>query len=348
MDKNDLILHPSTQIIDSSKLKDYSSCARECFFKHFLGWTVEGPNVNLIFGEAWHRCMEHLLTHGYNVEAIQEAAAIGEAYYREYYPPSSDALNGAKVPGILPIALAEYIAKYKTDNFEVLHTEVGGAVPIDDRRVLHFRLDSIMRDPGRHNKIVSEEHKTSKRRGYFEQYGVDIQSGTYTHVLYCVYPAEDIFGVEINGTVFLKKERDFQRVPAARTPDGMLEWLWTVQHWYDRLEWDIAELNECSEGDKVMTAFVKNTQSCTKYGKCKFYDICHARANPLQFPDAPPGYEIEFWNPSEREVKTRLDSSGELVKVEKDETTAPNPEPQGLSSIEKARALVAKGKTGII
>ncbi len=352
MDKNDLTLHPSTEIVDASKLKTYTDCPRKYFKEHVLGWRLEGPNVNLVFGECWHRCMEHLLIHGYNIEAIQEAAAIGEEYYREFYPPSSDALNGAKVPGILPIALAEYVGRYKSDNFEVLHTEVGGAVPIDDKRVLHFRLDSIMKDNNRHGKIVSLEHKTSKRRGYFENYAIDLQSGTYTHVLYCAYPAEEVYGVEINGAVFLKKERDFQRVPAARSPDAMLEWLWSVQHWYDRLDWDYAELNECSEGDKVMSAFVKNTQACSKYGKCTFYDICHARANPLQFPEAPPGYEIEFWDPREREVKSTLGSDGEIVKVKKAEGNelkeAPNYLVQRMSPIERARTKIAASEsTGV-
>ena len=293
---------------------------------------------------------------GYTLEAIQESAALGEEYFRRFFPPTTDAINEPKIPGIFPIALAEYVARYKSDRFETLFTEVRGVVPIDDKRFLHLRIDAIVKDHDRHDQIVALEHKTSKRRGYFQSYVHNIQTGTYNHALYCSFPQEEVYGVEINGAVFLKKERDFQRLSAKRSPQGMLEWLWTVQHWYDRLEWDFAELNECSEDDEVMMAFVKQTENCMKYGQCKYYDICHARANPLQFPEAPPGYEIEWWDPREEEAKAVIGPDGKIVSIEKekDEVQVPvgvqtletqiqtEDTPVALSAIEKARAKVAQ------
>lgn len=347
MDKNNLQPHPSWDIVDSSKLQTYQQCAREHFFNYVLGWTLEGPNINLVFGKAWHICMAHILENGYTIEAIQQAAVLGEEYFRRFFPLTEDAINEPKVPGIFPIALAEYVARYKSDNFEVLFTEVGGIVPIDEKRFLHLRIDAVIRDHDRHNKIVSPEHKTSKRRGYFGKYTKDIQSGTYNHALFCSFPSEEVYGVEINGAVFLKRERDFQRLPARRTPQGMLEWLWTVQHWYDRLEWDFAELNECSEDDDVMMAFARNTESCTKYGQCKYYDICHARTNPLQFPEAPPGYEVEWWDPREEETKATIGPDGKIVSVKKEENEnqvveAPITSSSNLSPLERARAKMTK------
>ncbi len=355
MDKNDLQPHPTWEVVDSTKLQEYASCARYYFFCRVLGWILEGPNINLVFGKTWHICMEHIHVKGYTLEAIQEAAALGEEYFRRFFPPITDALNEPKIPGILPIALAEYVARYKSDNFEVLFSEIGGTVPIDDKRFLHLRIDLIVRDHDRHGQIVAPEHKTSKRRGYFEKYTKDIQSGTYTHALYCSFPKEEVFGVEINGAVFLKRERDFQRIPAKRTPQGMLEWLWTVQHWCDRLEWDFAELNECSENDDVMMAFPKNTESCSKYGPCKYYDICHARTNPLQLPEPPPGYEVDWWDPRKEESKATLDPRGKIISIEKEENESQivesptvvdvsKTEEAAVSALDRARAKVAQSK----
>jgi len=316
LNKNNLQPHPSWEIIDSSKLKAYQRCGRAFLFEYGFGWRLEGPNNHLIFGEAYHRAQEHLLSHGYSVKSVMEAAKIGEEYIRRYFPPNMDAVNEPKIPGVLPLALAEYVAKYKSDRFDVLFTEVGGRVPIDDNRSLYFRIDAIVRDHDQHSMIVALEHKTASRRGYFEQYTTDLTSGTYNHVLYSVFDPKETYGVVVNGIVILKRERDFQRLPARRQPEGMMEWLWTVQHWYDRLEWDFNELGECSEDDAVMTAFAKQTEDCFKYGKCKYYDLCHAWQNPLQHAEQPPpGFEVEWWDPREREQKATLNPDGTITST---------------------------------
>jgi len=316
LNKNDLELHPSCEIVDSSKLKTYQRCGRAFLFNYIFGWKLEGPNNDLIFGEAYHRGQQYLLTHGYTVESIMKASKIAEEYIREFFSPMDDGIHEPKTPGILPIAFAEYAARYKEDRFEVLYTEIGTRVAISDDRFLYFRIDAIVRDKDRHDQIVGLEHKTSKRRGYFEQYATDIANGTYSHVLYSVFEPEEIYGMVVNGAVFLKKERDFQRVPARREPNSMAEWLWTVNHLYDRLEWDLNELGECSEGDTILAAFVKQTEDCFKYGKCKYYDLCHAWANPLQHVDQPPpGFEVEWWDPRDRGERATLGSDGIITQV---------------------------------
>lgn len=362
MNKNDLELHPSCLIIDSSKLKVYERCMRAFFFEYILGWRIEGPNNNLIFGEAWHRAMEYILTHGFTVKSVIKAAKIGEKYIREYFSPLDDAVNGAKIPGVIPIALAEYIARYKSDRFEILYTEVGDCVPINESgRLLYFRIDAIVKDKDNHDLIVGLEHKTSGRRGYFEQYTTDIANGAYNHVLYSVFEPEEVYGMMVNGIVILKKERDFQRLPARRKPESMMEWLWTVNHWYDRFEWDLAELGECSEGDAVMTAFAKQTEDCFKYGKCKYCDLCHAWTNPLQHAEQPPpGFEVERWDPRERSKKATFNPDGTITQIEEEKddnlsrgrpvndvggsalAVPSNPEGKSTNAIKKAREKVAE------
>ena len=57
---------PYWAIKDSSKLDDYERCPRAYFYRHILGWNIDFPAHDLIFGECWHRAREHQLIHGYD------------------------------------------------------------------------------------------------------------------------------------------------------------------------------------------------------------------------------------------------------------------------------------------
>ncbi len=306
---NEIQEHPTWAIIDSSKLQTYQSCPRLFFFKYILGWSTERTSHHLVFGESWHRAMEHILIHGYNVKAVTEASNIAEEYYRQHFSAMTDSERGVKIPGNIPVALADYIKNYALDKFEVLHTEISGVVPVSEDRLIHFRMDSILRDPMYQNKITSLEHKTGSRKGVFETYTTNIQSGTYNHVLQSAYEIDEVYGVIFNGVILYKtQEPFFQRVPNRRNGDSMAEWLWTVNHLMDRLEWDMSELDETSDEEQVMPCFHKNTQNCNQYGQCTFYDFCHVWSNPIQYSDEPPfGFKIDRWDPSEREAKAIFD-----------------------------------------
>jgi len=305
MDRNDIQEHPTWAILDSSKLQQYQSCPRKFFFKYVLGWAPNSKSVHLVYGEAWHRAMEILLIQGYNTDAIHNATEIATEYYRRYFSPLSDGERGNKIPGNIPTALAEYIMTYAQDSFKVLFTEISGVVPIREDRLIHFRMDEVDIDPLYGNLITSKEHKTGSRSDAFEEYCVNIQSGTYNHVLFSAFEKEQVYGVIINGTVLYKtKPTFFQRLPARKNEDDMANWLWEVNLLADRLEWDMNELNECSPDDQVMMSFAKNQQFCKQYGRCLFYDHCHAWTNPLPYVDNPPSnFCIDRWDPSEREAK---------------------------------------------
>ena len=317
MDKNALTPHYTWGIYDSSKLQKYELCPRMFFWEYILGWRIAGANKDLIFGEAWHRAMEHILLNGYNVDAVLQGAKIGEEYYRRFIPASRDADYIPKTPGNLAIALAQYIRNYAYDTFQVLHTEISGAVEVGDNKLLWFRMDSIMQDPLYQGLITSLEHKTGSRKGCFEPYTVSIQNGTYTYALRCTYDPKDIYGMIVNGTIFYKsQDAIFQRLPAPMSEIDMKEWFWTVNHIIDRLEWDMAELNESSDMEDIMPCFSKRTGSCHKWGQCKYYDFCHNWANPLQHLEyIPDGYMIEWWDPSKRDAKVHF-KDGKMVAVE--------------------------------
>ena len=310
--------NPTIEIIDSTKLQTAQECMRKYFYEYVLGWRSEMPNNHLYFGTCIHKAMEFLKANDYSIENTVKAFDIFNDAYRELFTPETDGLFAPKVPDrVLPM-LSEYINEYKNDKeeFEVLYTEVSGTVPIDLDRVLYFRQDTICRDLKENRGIFSLEHKTAGKTlddKWCRQWFMKTQTGTYTHVLYCLFPDEDIFGVVINGLGLLKTKFSFRRVPIKRDKESMRVWLWNTLYWIDQIYWNYERLEKCKEDDPVMMCFPMNTESCSDYFGCPFLDFCNSWTNPLAHCDEPPiGFKIEFWNPMAEESKHKVEK-GKLV-----------------------------------
>ncbi len=321
--------HKTWKILDSSKLNTYLDCPRRFMYEYVLGWRPEGENNHLEFGSAWHKAMEHLLLNQERRLAEPEKVAV-EAFdafmtrYRETMPDSLDAANEPKNPAGALRSLLSYVERYRDDSFKVHYTEVAGTVPVgedsDGIRLLHFRLDSVCEDPG--DGVFSLEHKTGSQlsRQWTDQWLLATQTSTYTHVLRCIFPKEQVYGVKINGAIIRKKDTEFIRVPVRKSDSIMNAWMWEVNHYIDMLKWNMNMLlEESSVDDPILTAFPKNPQACTKYFGCPFLPYCQNWANPLQRVEAPPmGFKQEWWNPADEETKVRPENIMHLEGVKKD------------------------------
>jgi len=301
---------------DSTKLKSFMDCPRQYFFRYVLGWTSDAPNVHLIFGKAVHKAMEVILSNNgavlpckptYDIDVIMEAIQAFLNIYRQYYNEADDEDNKPKNPANFERALFQYVAKYKDiENFDVLHIEVAGSVVVCETppRSLFFKQDAICRDD---IGVFALEHKTGSQYTsvWARQWRQNVQIGTYSHVLYCMYPIEDVFGVKING-IFVKNEpkkvggadNQFERLPIRRTPSQMGDWLYMVNYWLQIMEREFLALQECDDSLALLPTFPKNPQACTKYFGCPYLDFCEAWLNPLQHCKEPPiGFVVEHWDP---------------------------------------------------
>ena len=313
--------HPSWQIRDSSKLDTWLDCPRKYFYEHILGWRVDRPAHDLYFGECWHRAREHQLLSGYEDVAGAYTAFI--EHYRKEFDPDSDEMYCPKDPTAVMVALNKFADERKGDltENEVLYTEISGSVPVDeDGRVLYFRMDSVMRRRS-DGKVFSWDHKSAKKfsRQWGEKFFLSIQTGTYTHCLYCLYPIEDVIGIEYDGTCFEHLKRgskdrgpgyhvNFLQVPAWKTPGQMNVWLWNVVDILDNVDREMDRLSHCTESDAVLMSFPMNPNSCTKYWGCAFHDYCISWENPLRQCYEPPlGFKIEFWDPREMDTTNKMD-----------------------------------------
>lgn len=308
--------HKSHLVVDSTKLKAFMECPRSYFYEYILGWRPEAPNLHLEFGKAWHLAMEHLLLHGYDGASVRDAWQLLLEHYRKFFPVETDESNAPKNPSYALNALVAYCKNYAGEpaTQEVLYTEIGGTVAMDEKRVMHFRMDSILRDL-ESGQIKSREHKTGSTlsRQWTDQWAVAVQTWVYNHVLYSLFPKEEVYGVEINGTFFQKKETKFQRVPARRRLSMMEAGYWNIMHWLLELEWEMQRLADCKASDPVMMAFPTNPCHCTSYFGCRYMDFCLAWPNPLQNVDEVPlGMKIEYWDPTEEETKANFNVSMEV------------------------------------
>jgi len=318
--------HPSWKITDSTKLIAYITCPRKYFYEYILGWRTNAPNNHLVFGSAWHLAMEHLILYGYTVQTIQDAYDLFLKEYRKDFPPESDEIFYPKTPMNAFIVLGKYAANYKREDslFEPKHTEIAGCINVSEDRVFYYRMDSVLKRKS-NGKKSSREHKTGSSTWLWEdQWPLSIQVGCYNHVLYCLYPFNEVEGVTMNGAIFIRNGSkkawaqmiegkslsyrqpfEFIRYQIKRAPDQMNNWLWTVNRYLTEMEYDMVNLDDSKEEDKILTAFPMRPTSCYNYGKmCDYKDFCNAWSNPLRrCHDAPIGFKIEFWDPMAKEAK---------------------------------------------
>jgi hypothetical protein len=319
--------NPAWEIKDSSKLDDWCACRRQYFYRHILGWRPAVPAHDLYFGECWHLAREYGLLNGY--DDVQGAFNAFNDHYRLEFPQETDELYKPKTPGavlaaLMTLAISPYYSRDLDDN-EIVEingnkmTEISGTVPISSTRSLHYRMDSIMRRK-EDGMIFSWDHKTTTEKyinydNWTNQFYLSIQNGTYTHCLYCMFPIEQVLGVEFYGVGFVYLSRGsanrsagyhatFKKAPVYKTPEQMNTWLWNVNRLCDDIDYEMQLLDQCKEGDDVMTAFPMNPKSCTSYRGCPYFDFCMSFQNPLQRCGEPPtGFETSFWRPDEKASK---------------------------------------------
>lgn len=293
--------HYTWKTQDATKIQCYMDCPRHYFFEYVLGWRPSAPNIHLEFGSAWHLAMEHLIIAGYDDASILEAYTLLNNYYRKFFSEMQDSIYHPKTPAMALKALLEYVKEYQHDRFTPLYTEIAGSVSLSEEHTITFKMDSILSTP---DGIKSREHKTGSQlsRPWMDQWALKMQTGVYNHVLNCLFDPKDVWGVEINGTIFSKKDIKFQRVPARRSLAAMEVWYWNTIDWLDEIQRDFSRLSSCSENDNTLRCFKQNTENCTKYFGCAYHDYCLAWPNPLQRCDEVPiGFTVSYWDPKGEE-----------------------------------------------
>jgi len=309
--------HPSIHKLDTTKLNTMEECPRKFFFEYILGWRSEHPDNHLHFGSCIHLALAHIKENGYGSVQVEEAQNLFELEYRKEFTPESDELHHPKDVFNARRALQSYVMEYPQDHqqYEVLFTEVSGSVPIDTERRLYLRMDTILRHRQEGYYFI-QEHKTKGgaiNPIWEAEWELAFQVGTYTHALYCMYPIDQVKGVQINGIAFIKAKatagrNEFKRIAVWRTMKQMENWLWVANQRVDKVMFEMDNLSKCTEDDPILYAFPMCDRNCTKYFRiCPYHDFCLTWGNPLRHAKQPPlGFKIERWDPEEKESKHQM------------------------------------------
>lgn len=312
--KSPILEHDTHYVFDSSKIRAFMDCPRGYFFRYVLGLESHRVSPHLAFGSAWHESMEHLLWHPGDISGAYDkfvqyyqAAISKDPFFEE---------NRAKNPQTALSALAGYVAAYPLDyQYETLHTEIAGTVPInEDNQLIHVKIDSVLRDQA--GLISSREHKTTGRdsASWRDKWNYSFQVATYSYFLWAWLDNPALFdGVTVNGAIFRTKDQDFRRIKVKHSMEWLESYVWTANYWIDQILHNMEQLAENDENDRIMYSFPINSASCEKFG-CKFVGLCASRANPLQrCHSIPSGYSRAFWDPRTREVEAKT-----LVRLEEE------------------------------
>jgi len=308
--------HPSMEVLDSTKVQCYQSCPRLFFYEYVLGWRSARPNNHLWFGQCVHKAMETLVENSYTADVVIKVLETFENEYRSKFPKDTDAIFTPKTPERFFAMLLEYIVKYADDlqKYRLYKAEIGGIVPLTEHHELAFKMDTIFYDISS-GKYFSLEHKTKGGyigMNYATDFELSIQVGTYTHVLNCLFPRDQVKGITINCMAFKKTKKasfELERFPILLSDAQMSLWLNNTVAWMDRIEEDFQSLAAQTPADSHLHCFPLNGRSCSNWGRvCTYHDMCTIWNNPLAHLDSMPvDFEVFFWNPLEEELNETFD-----------------------------------------
>lgn len=346
--------------IDTTKIRTFTQCPRMYFYEYVLDWRRSGSVNHLHFGDCFHQALEHLMLNPWDDEihhaseviamlmakgmSLKEATLITieayptaneafkifeEAYRTEEYPPETDEIYEPKVPWRVALALMYYCGSYNDHRIykPVVHDglpmiEVSGRCLLTQKFSISFRMDAVITDG---KQVFALEHKTASYPSQPNKWLLDLQPGTYSHVIYSQYGAEKYGGVLINEVCFSKRTKldpkkdmkdPFRHITLTRhlvhkDPSKMNVWYWNMRRKAELLEDEYLILErELKDPKNVMTSFPMREIDCHKFfgRECPYISLCSAWENPLRHTEnIPSGFDIYHWDPLAKESRVKLE-----------------------------------------
>lgn len=312
------------QLYDNSRISGMKNCPRYFLFRYILDWAPAQTSLPLIFGSSWHAAMD-VIWENYKdaVKNTTEVVTLGTAAFVECWvergmthpddmsPDNIDDWN-PRLPQVASEMMYEYIDArshiFTDPSFELLSVEEPFAIPLDPNNPNLFYVGRLDKKVRFRKSVIAIEHKTTtayKKDGFFrndwiDSFSLSAQVDGYQFRLRSEY-GKEAGGVYIDGALVHKTVHEgFKFIPINRQEMYIDAWLFDTHYWISEIERHKAIYKERAGLDTpYLAAFPKNTESCTKYGRCQFFDICTSVMNPAKLDGAPLGYKVEPWSPFE-------------------------------------------------
>lgn len=266
--------------INRSRAMQFMECNRKYHYSYNLGLDLKKQKIPLLVGTAVHKFLETW----YNTqdrstdERLKESKAILVDAINQHVDKGNP-LEVEMMSGVLQDTTelcTQYVQTYGTkDNVTVIEPEVFGRAPLLNNHWLIFLTDAVIRYNG---SLWLMENKTTSRMGpgFIESFSLDHQPICY------VYGARKITGLPIKGVllnVMRKKSKytsiAFQRETILITAHQIGNTVKTLS----RIASDIESRDPTSDYD-----WPQNTNACSNWGRCQFWDICAYGAEAIEGP----------------------------------------------------------------
>lgn len=257
------------------------------------------------FGTCIHSALEHYYKNGMTDQSIQE----GMDLFVKLFEPHQDITDDKRTLGKGLEILGNYFYRYRHEPFNVISTEIGGAVPLGEYLYTsridlsvewqspkgifgmdHKTTSSLSRMVVKPNNQVTGYDYTLKEH-YDNVLGFIINAiGIYKETEEMDKSAPKVISPKTGKLIYAKKEREtLVRMPTSRTQVELEQWKKETIHLIHQIE-------DCQEKG----VWPKKTGFCTAYSsKCMYLDLCQAQDSYalLQALVDSEVYKIEFWKP---------------------------------------------------
>lgn len=299
-------LHESMSILDSTKLGDFRRCPRYGFFRHVQGWNSAEPNVDLIFGQAWHTAMEFIFQHGLDdFDNYKIAHILGMEEILKHFTVEQDAENYPKsTKGLYNGLLSFFDQRGEWADYTFIDSEISGDLILEEGKALRFKIDLILFDH-RLNGLSPADHKTSKSSSYIyrELFQNSFQMKCYLYAAKSYFGGNEVKGLFINRSEFLKNSVTHRKLIYMPSDETLQLWNVTALIEFNRILHEIQQYATYDHPDNsIMLSFPQCDSGCSKYNRlCEYFNICTLLPNPLKLKETPEGFIQRFWSPGEED-----------------------------------------------
>jgi len=261
------------KMFDASSLKSYEECPRKYYWRYVQDLVPKDPHPALNFGTAIHNA----LYLWYSGADIKEAI---NGFHEVFEQSVDDSLRTRERGQDL---LLRYFGEHPSEPWDFIS-------PPEQKFLLDIAGHSFA---GRFDGVIKWgsmylilDHKTATRMGptYFLQYRPDLQMTAYCYAARKLYDV-DISGALINVLYFLKTKTEFIREITSREPFEYAEFINIITR-------SMNEIKALPQDDHNL--WHPRWTSCTRWGACKYRDLCLTDEPERLFDIA---YDREEWDP---------------------------------------------------
>lgn len=288
-------MEPFNNILDNSMISDFKLCPRYFQYRHIEHLTLYDKMANYkpAFGTAIHCALE--VWYSGIRDSLSPVDPMLKDKAVQAFKESWNPYEGADESFLRTMLRGEQIVRlymnhFKEEQFEVLHTEIGGSFEVG-KYIIIFKSDMVIKTS---EGILIFETKTSAYRGYLTV-KPNSQLDTYISGVR-VLKGLPVIGAVLNQIYFRKGKKNesvvdtttFVREQTNRDDIELDAWRKDTLYWAD-------SIRKCSDDNH----FPQNSNSCTAYGGCMFQQLCKIASPNVRDTMKENMYQKEKWEPWE-------------------------------------------------